>query len=130
MYSIGLILYTALNGGVLPFSSDGDRAPESRAAALQSRMRGSAMPYPRTASRELGDVVLRAASFRREDRFADPAALRQALQALPEGAAVPAAVPVMPLSEEEVKTAHSYKVDKEFEYRRMLILAFYKEVPA
>lgn len=115
VYSIGLILYTALNDGVLPFSSEGEPPPEVRASALQSRMRGNAMPYPRIASRELGDVVLRAASFRREDRYADPAALRAALQSLPEGAAVPAAVPVMPLSDEEVKTAHSYKVDKEFE---------------
>lgn len=115
VYSIGLILYTALNGGVMPFSGVGEQTPETRAAALQARMRGNTMPYPRTAGRELGDVVLRAASFRREDRYADPAALRAALQALPEGAAVPAAVPVMPLSDEEVKSAHSYRVDKEFE---------------
>lgn len=115
VYSIGLILYTALNRGVLPFSESGELPPEKRAAAFQKRMRGSAMSYPRTAGRELGDVVLRAASFRREDRYTDPAALRMALQALPEGAAVPAAVPVMPLSDEEVKSAHSYKVDKEFE---------------
>ena len=115
VYSIGLILYTALNCGVMPFFHGGEQTPEKRAAALQARMRGNTMPYPRTASRELGDVVLRAASFRREDRYPDPAALRMALQALPDGAAVPAAVPVMPLSDDEVKSAHSYKVDKEFE---------------
>ena len=115
VYSIGLILYTALNGGVMPFFEGEDKTPGTRAAALQSRMRGSAMPYPRTASRELGDVVLRAASFRREDRYSNPAELRAALQALPESAAVPAAVPVVPMSDDEVKNAHSYKVDKEFE---------------
>lgn len=115
VYSIGLILYTALNGGVMPFFESGDKTPGTRAAALQSRMRGSAMPYPRTAGRELGDVVLRAASFRREDRYSNPAELRMALQALPESAAVPAAVPVVPLSDDEIRTAHSYKVDKEFE---------------
>lgn len=115
VYSIGLILYTALNGGLMPFFEGSEKTSETRAAALQSRMRGSTMPYPRTASRELGDVVLRAASFRREDRYANPAELRTALQALPESAAVPAAVPVMPLSDDEIKAAHSYKVDKEFE---------------
>lgn len=115
VYSIGLILYTALNGGVMPFFDGSEKTPEKRAVALQSRMRGNAMPYPRTASRELGDVVLRAASFRRDDRYPSPAELRTALQALPDSAAIPAAVPVMPLSDDEVKTAHSYKVDKEFE---------------
>ena len=115
VYSIGLILYTALNGGIMPFFEGSEKTSETRAAALQSRMRGNTMPYPRTASRELGDVVLRASSFRREDRYTNPAELRKALQALPESAAVPAAVPVMPLSDDEVKAAHSYKVDKEFE---------------
>lgn len=115
VYSIGLILYTALNGGVMPFFDGKSASPETRAAALQSRMRGSAVPYPRTASRELGDVVLKAIAFRREDRYSEPAQLRLALQSLPDGAAVPAAVPVIPLSSEEVKTARSYKVDKEFE---------------
>lgn len=115
VYSIGLILYTALNGGCLPFSDGKDSSPENRAAALQSRMRGKQPPYPKTASRELGDVVLRAISFQKEERYESPEQLKKALMALPEGAAVPAAVPVIPLSQEEVKTARSYKVDKEFE---------------
>ena len=115
VYSIGLILYTALNGGLMPFFEKADSGAEARAAALQSRMRGKTVSYPRTAGRELGDVVLKAVAFHKEDRYETPAALRQALLALPEGAAVPAAVPVMPLTKEEVTTAHSYKVDKEFE---------------
>ena len=115
VYSIGLILYTALNGGLMPFFAEGESGAEARAAALQNRMRGKTVPYPRRAGRELGDVVLRAIAFHRDDRYASPAELRQALQALPEGAAVPAAVPVLPLTSEEVKSARSYKVDKEFE---------------
>lgn len=115
VYAIGLMLYTALNGGVMPFFEGDSHSAEARAAALQSRMRGKTMAYPRSASRELGDVVLKATAFRKEDRYENAAALRQALQALPEGAAVPAVVPVIPLTASEVKSARSYKVDKAFE---------------
>lgn len=116
VYSIGLVLYTALNGGILPFfSPDGGHSPEARAAALQSRMKGKDPGYPRTACRELGDVVLKAMSFRAADRYACPAELRKALEALPEGAAVPAVAPVIHLTPDEVKNTRSYKVDKNFE---------------
>ena len=67
VYSIGLILYTALNDGVMPFfSSDEAHTPETRAHALQNRMKGAALPYPRSAGRELGDVIEKAISFRAE----------------------------------------------------------------
>ena len=117
VYSIGLILYTALNNGVMPFfEPDAEHTPETRAYALQSRMKGSALPYPRSAGRELADVVEKAIAFRAEDRYENPVALKLALQSLPEGAAVPASVPVIPLTEREVQNAHSYKVDKDFEH--------------
>ena len=115
VYSIGLIIYTALNGGIMPFFEDGSTSSEARAAALQSRMRGKTVPYPRTAGRQLGDIVLKAVAFRKEDRYENVSLLRQALQSLPEGAMVPAAVPVIPLTSDEAQNARSYKVDKEFE---------------
>ena len=116
VYSIGLILYTALNGGVMPFFSAGtEHTPETRAYALQNRMKGAPLPYPRSAGRELGDVIEKAISFQAEDRYPRPAVLKLALQALPEGAAVPAVAPVIPLTKTEVENAHSYKVDKDFE---------------
>ena len=41
VYSIGLVLYTALNRGVMPyFKKAEDNSPEERAQALQSRMKG------------------------------------------------------------------------------------------
>lgn len=117
VYSIGLILYTALNDGVMPFfSPDAAHTPETRAYALQNRMKGTPPPYPRSAGRELGDVIEKAISFQTEDRYPKPAALKLALQALPEGAAVPAVAPVIPLTKTEVENAHSYKVDKDFEH--------------
>ncbi len=116
VYSIGLILYTALNGGVMPFfAPDAGHTPEARADALQNRMKGADLPYPRSASRELGEIIEKAVAFQAEARYAKPAALKLALQSLPEGAAVPAVAPVIPLTEQEVQNAHSYKVDKDFE---------------
>ena len=117
VYSIGLVLYTALNGGVMPFfEPDAEHTPETRAYALQNRMKGAALPYPRSAGRELAEVVEKAIAFQAEDRYEKPAALKQALQGLPEGAAVPAMAPVIPLTEQEIRNAHSYKVDKDFEH--------------
>ncbi len=117
VYSIGLILYTALNQGVMPFFSPGaEHTPETRAYALQNRMKGAPLPYPRSAGRELGDVIEKAIAFQSEDRYPRPADLKLALQALPEGAAVPAVAPVIPLTKTEVENAHSYKVDKDFEH--------------
>lgn len=116
VYSIGLVLYTALNGGIMPFfGEDGVKSPEERAAALQKRMRGEDMPYPRSACRELGDVVLCATQFNASDRYANPAALRVALEALPEQAAIPAVAPVIRLKPKEIENTRSYKVDKSFE---------------
>ena len=116
VYSIGLVLYTALNRGVKPYFAQAEDADaETRARALEQRMRGEPLPYPATASRELGDVVLKAAAYQVEERYATPGKLKAALESLPEGGLVPAVAPVVPLSEEELKNAHSYKVDKDFE---------------
>lgn len=116
VYSIGLILYTALNGGIMPFFEEKDTyTAEDRAAALQKRMRGNDLPYPKFACRELGDVVLTAIAFRAEDRYSGASSLRAALEALPEFAAIPAAAPVIRLKPSQVESVHSYKVDKNFE---------------
>ena len=116
VYSIGLVLFTALNKGLMPFFEDKpEYVPEDRAAALQKRMRGNDMVYPRSACRELGDIVLCATEFRAADRYPSPAALRAALEALPEEAAIPAVAPVIRLKPREVEAVHSYKVDKSFE---------------
>ncbi|MCD8129245.1 MAG: protein kinase [Oscillospiraceae bacterium] len=116
VYAIGLLLYTALNRGAMPFfGPEEQHSPEERATALQNRMKGVSMPYPATAGRALGDVVRRATAFRPEERYATPGQLKAALQSLPEGAEVPAAVPVVPLTAAEAQNMPSYKVDKDFE---------------
>ena len=116
VYSIGLVLYTALNGGIMPFFEEKSvYAPEDRAAALQKRMRGGDMVYPRSACRELGDIVLCATEFKAGDRYPNAASLRAALEALPEEAAIPAVAPVIRLKPREVEAVRSYRVDKSFE---------------
>lgn len=116
VYSIGLLLYTALNGGVMPFfTPEAEHTPGTRASALQKRMKGVTLPPPRSAGRELANLVEKAIAFHAETRYETPAALKAALEALPEGAAVPAVAPFMPLTEAEIRNAHSYKVDKDFE---------------
>jgi len=116
VYSIGLVLYTALNGGIMPFFEDKPvYAAEDRAAALQKRMRGGDMVYPRSACRELGDIVLCATEFKAADRYPSVASLRAALEALPEEAAIPAVAPVIRLKPRELEATRSYKVDKSFE---------------
>ena len=116
VYSIGLMLYTALNGGIMPFFEEKEEyTPQDRAAALQQRMPGGEMPYPRSACRELGDVVLCATQFKAANRYPTPAALRAALEALPEEAAIPAVAPVIRLEPIEVEATRNYKVDKSFE---------------
>ncbi|MBR5490489.1 MAG: hypothetical protein IKV79_04380 [Oscillospiraceae bacterium] len=116
VYSIGLVLYTALNGGLLPFfSEEGANTPEERASALQRRMRGAEMGYPRSACRELGEVILCATRFDASQRFSTPADFRAALEALPEDASIPAIAPVLRLKPKEIEAAHNYKVDKNFE---------------
>ena len=116
VYSIGLILYTALHGGMMPFFPVGaEYTPDSRATALQDRMKGKPLSYPAAASRELGDVILTATAFYAGSRYATPGQLKAALLSLPEGADIPAAAPVIPMSDAQLRSAHSYKVDKDFE---------------
>lgn len=116
VYSIGLILFTALNGGLMPFFPEKESyTAEDRATALQKRMRNADLPYPKSACRELGDVILTAMSFKAEDRYNSVKGLRLALESLPESAAIPAAAPVIRLKPKEVEAARSYKVDKDFE---------------
>lgn len=114
VYAIGLMLYTALNGGTMPwFSRQGEHSPEERAEALQNRMKGKALPYPSGGGRALGDVALKALAFREEARYATPGQLKAALLNLPESSSLAAKVqPAVPV---RTGSAPNYSVDKRFE---------------
>ena len=64
VYSLGLLLWYGLSGGRLPLEG------ESPAAQL-SRMSGKEFPAPAGAGLRLGEIVLKACSFRAADRYAD-----------------------------------------------------------
>lgn len=80
VYSVGLVLYSLYNFGRLPFwPTAGAITPNARASALQKRMSDEAIAPPANADAELAAIILRALSFRTEERWQDVAELRGAL---------------------------------------------------
>lgn len=62
VYSVGLVLYYAVNGGKFPF--DGIcQDPQLR------RMGGEPFAIPKTAGRRMSEVIAKATSFKAEDRY-------------------------------------------------------------
>ena len=64
IYAIGMILYQAYNGGVLPFEDHPGADP---------------LPPPNYADYEMADIILKACAPNPEDRWQDPIAMGQAL---------------------------------------------------
>lgn len=82
VYSIGLILYSVYNHGLMPFwPVDGDKTPNIRASALQRRMNREEIAPPASAGSELSAIILRALAFAPEERFSDTEELCSALRA-------------------------------------------------
>lgn len=80
VYSAGLVLYSVYNYGRLPFwPAAGAVSPNDRAGALQKRMSGEEIVPPAAADQELSDIILRALSFRTEERWQDAQELKDAL---------------------------------------------------
>ncbi len=75
MYALGMVLYRIYNGNHGPF------VDENTTEAMAERLRstGKALPTPLYADYELTEIILKACSFRTEDRFADPSQLKLAL---------------------------------------------------
>lgn len=74
VYSLGLLLYYAMDNGRLPFSRDGEEA------AAQRRLNGEAFPAPRCAGRRLGEIITKATAFRAAERYQTVAELKAVLQ--------------------------------------------------
>lgn len=85
VYSLGMMLYTACNGGYLPFQPKGGALTEKdRSSALRKRMKGSQVGAPSGVSRELAKVIRKALAYEPEDRYQSPAELLAALGATDE----------------------------------------------
>lgn len=89
VYSMGLMLYAARNGGRLPFWPEGEVTPDDRARAVQKRIGGEDIPPPAYAGQELCDAIMRAVSYRAEERWPGAAEFQRALGDCPLGTAKP-----------------------------------------
>ncbi len=81
-YSLGMVLYFVANGMCLPFYPR-DRqviSADTRDAAFLRRINGDTLPPPENVSRGLQKIVLKALSYKPEDRYATPEELRRALE--------------------------------------------------
>ena len=82
VYSIGLLLFAGVTGGLLPFFK---RAPENmtnemRASALRRRMNGDEINIPAAAGEKLGPVMAKCLRFEATERYADTKELAEALR--------------------------------------------------
>lgn len=82
VYSIGLLLYAGVSGGLLPFFK---KAPENmtnelRAMALRRRMNGDEIHIPAAAGERLGPVMEKCLRFEASERYKDTKELAEALR--------------------------------------------------
>ncbi|MBQ6465939.1 MAG: hypothetical protein IJJ43_06700 [Oscillospiraceae bacterium] len=99
VYSLGLLLYYALDSGRLPFSGDGEETAHRR------RMNGESFAPPRAAGRRLGEIVEKATRFQASERYRSVAELKAVLDSCasnPYLAGAPSAETVFHKSDEEL----------------------------
>ena len=81
IYSLGLVLYRAMNRNRMPFVPvTGPTTHEDAVTAVQRRISGEVLPPPCDASQELAKVILRACAYDPEKRFASATEMRRALE--------------------------------------------------
>lgn len=79
VYSIGMLLYYAANGGRLPFvEAGGDDV--SKGMAQQKRMNGESFAPPVSAGRRLGDIISKATKFSPHERYQSMDELKAVLE--------------------------------------------------
>jgi len=70
IYSLGIVMYKLLNRGLFPFlTAENALSHDARQNALDKRLRGNAIPAPCKASPETARIILKACTFRPEDRY-------------------------------------------------------------
>ena len=92
LYSLGVLLYWAMNGRRIPFLN-GDAAiptPAQKEQAWKLRMEAHPLPLPANGSPELVEIVMTACAHDPADRYPSAAHMLQALQRLKAPAFVPA----------------------------------------
>ena len=83
IYSLGLVMYWLMNRYRMPFvMQENSSAPDVIRTANDKRISGEALPAPCDAGKELSSVILKACSFRSEDRYRSADEMFAALEAL------------------------------------------------
>lgn len=84
IYSLGIVLYRLRNHNRLPFINLGKQliTYRDKENALTRRMSGEELPAPAQAEGRLGQIILKACAYNREDRYQSAADFREALEAL------------------------------------------------
>ena len=87
IYSLGIVMYRLLNHNSLPFMPQPPARPtyQDVSNANQLRMSGKTLPYPSEDHTQLADIVLKACSFRPEERYQDPRTMRDHLEKVLKG---------------------------------------------
>ena len=81
IYSLGIVMYQLLNDNRLPLL-----APDYKYCDIEKaiffRLEGAELPLPENAQNDLGQLLLRACAYKPEDRFKNPAEMRESLETL------------------------------------------------
>lgn len=75
LYSLGMVLYRIYNGNHGPFEDESTNA----AMAEKLRLSGKPLPTPIYADYELAEIILKACTFKQDQRYQTPEELKQAL---------------------------------------------------
>ncbi len=75
LYSIALVMYTAYNGGHLPFITSSEPTDVERAQALRTRMKGGEIVPPAGASEAVAAILRRALCYSPDERYLTPQAM-------------------------------------------------------
>jgi serine/threonine protein kinase len=94
-YSLGIVMYRYLNNGRVPFLPDFPKfiTPYEKDQAVIRRLNGEPIPPLKGVSPVLSNIVLKAASYDRSDRFRSPTDMRLAIEEYLSGKS-PVAIPV------------------------------------
>ena len=78
-YSLGIMLYQYFNNNRLPFVPDKYKFEDAQ-KVLERRMNGDELPAPKNASPELSRIILKACSYKPEDRYQSAMDFKEDLQ--------------------------------------------------
>ena len=84
IYSLGIVLYRLLNRNRLPFLDSEKQllSPSERRHAVERRLKGDEITPIKGVSPELSDIIIKACSYKPEDRFASAGDMKDALERL------------------------------------------------